>query len=178
MWRVADAGAAKRSGAVPGWTSTASSRASSRTEERVVEVTGKPARLIGAEQIGAADGSDEQRIAGEDASGSIGFAHEQRDVLGRVPGRVQYVDCDVPDAQRSRRASLRETGSGGAAPGPATTRAPSGRELACAGDEVGVNVRLDRKRERQPVSRRYRGVRVDVAPGVDDRWPCVCARRR
>ena len=148
----------------PGWTSTASSRAISRSKQRVVQVTGQPARLIGAKQIGATHGSDEQRVAGKDACRSIGFAHEQRNALGRVARRMQHVDCDVPDAQRLavgrfvKREPERSARTGD------DLRA-KGRKLAGPGDEIGVDVRFDRVSERQPVSRRYRGVRVDVAPG-------------
>ena len=110
----------------PGWTSTASSRTINRIEQRVVQVIGQPARLVSAEQIRATNGADEERVAGKDASGSIGFAHEQRDVLGRVAGRMQYVDCDVPDAQRPRRGRFVK-GNRSAAPGPATTCAPTPR---------------------------------------------------
>ena len=168
MWRMADAGAAKRAGAMPRVDFDGIVEGHQSIEQRVVQVTGQPARLIGAKQIGATDGSDEQRVAGEDASGSIGFAHEQRNVLGRVARRMQHVDCDVPDAQRLavRRFVKREPERSARTGDDLRAK---GRKLAGAGDEIGVDVRFDRVGERQPMSRRYRGVRVDVAPGVDDR---------
>ena len=71
------------------------------------------------------------------------LSHEDRDVLGRVAGRVQDLERDVAEAnhlavaglvERELQIGARSGDDAGAACG----------ELARAGDEVGVDVRLDR----------------------------------
>ena len=83
--------------------------------------------------------------------GLAGLAHEQRNVLGRVAGRVQHLDRDVADVQRlAVRRFVKWKLQAGARTGD-DARAER-RQLAGARDEVGVDVRFDRVGDRQPVS--------------------------
>ena len=81
---------------------------------------------------------------------------------------MQDVDRDVPDAQGLAVGRFVEREAERCA-GTGDDLRAKGRELAGTGDKIGVGVGFDRVGKRQPVSRRCRGVRVDVAPGVDDR---------
>ena len=59
-----------------------------RAEQGVVELFGQATCLVSAEEIGSADGTHKQRVAGEHARGLVTVAHEQRNVLGCVTRRV------------------------------------------------------------------------------------------
>ncbi len=145
-------------------------------EQRAVQVVGKRASLIGTEQVGSSNGADEQQIAGQRAHRLACLADDDRDVLGSVARCVQELEIDVADAQvllmsrfvmRERQACTRTSDR---------TSADRG-ELACARDEVGVNVRLDRVGDREPMLARRRDVDVDVPAGVDhDRFLGAAAR--
>ena len=135
-------------------------------EQRVVEVSGQPARLICAEQIRATNGSDEQCIAGEDASWRLGSRTSSEMCSGVWPG-VWSTSIAMSPARSVSPWAASWKGKRRAAPGPATTRAPRPRargHRTRSRRECAFRSRSDR----QAMSRCYRGVRVDVAPRVDD----------
>ena len=65
-------------------------------------------------------------------------------MLRRVPGRVQERERQVADRKRLAVADLMVVVTARPAPGPVMTARADRGELARAGDEVGVHVRLDR----------------------------------
>ena len=64
------------------------------------------------------------------------------------------------------------------APGPDNGDGAPRRQLARPGDEVGVDVGLDRVGELQAALRGERRVLVDVPPGIDDDRLARCDRTR
>ena len=130
-----------------------------------------PAIVRGAlEQIGPADVADEHEVAGRRRDrlvrrGAVG--HEKRQMLRRVPRRVHHVDADVADRDCDRRpsAASRPARGEGVLPGRVALvrdvhrRARARRQLAGAGHEVRVDVRLGDVRDPRPfglaAARRY-----------------------
>ena len=84
-----------------------------------------------------------------------------------MPRRVEHFERDVSGMERLTMGRFLEWKAKGR-PGTGDHAGSGGRELARPRHEVGVNVRLDRKRDRQAMSRCNRGIRVYIPPRVDD----------
>jgi hypothetical protein len=99
---------------------------------------------------------------------------ENRHVLGGVPWRVQQPARDVADRQRFavRRLAKRKLQIGARSGQHGGAEAG---ELARAGHEIGMDVRLDRIGDRQAVPIGEARIRIDVASRIDD---CRFARTR
>ena len=120
-------------------------------EQRVVQLAGEPPRQLRAEQIRTSDGADEQRVTGEHARRLAGLLDEDRDVLGRMAGRVQEAAREIADRDDLAVARFVVLAREIRSRGPRCLRAER-RELAGAGHEIGVDVRLDRVRDPQLVA--------------------------
>ena len=138
------------------------------SHQRVVELAGEAAGQIVTQQIGTADGADEEGVAGEDARGSPRLGDVDRDVFRCMSRRVDERQRDVPEHQPFAvvRFVVRV-----AEPRFGTVDDPRAQpaQLACSRDEVGVDVGFDRVDDRQAVTTGRLDVDVDVASGVDDR---------
>jgi hypothetical protein len=167
---LADAGPAQRSRAVAGMHLDPIVERH-HASQRVEQIVGELPRLRLAEQIGAADAADEQQIAGEQPRRVAAVFREHCDVLRRVTGRVQERQRQVADRERLaiRHFVMRKL-EAGARSGDDPDAALG--ELARAGDEVGVDVRLDRRDDGRTGLLRGGRVDRDVAPRIDhDRLP-------
>ena len=169
--------AARRSGTVcgeaRGWrpASAAASRAETGTASRAERVRRDTRR---AQEIGAAHVADEHGVAGEHAVGHgvvRSLAHDDADRLGRVPGRRQHLERDVPEPQLLAVAKGldREVDVGALA--VRDRGAGLGCELQMPAQEVGVDVRLDHPLDAQAVGVGVVEVDLDVAPRIDDHGP-------
>ena len=116
--RGADAGAAKRSRAVARMHLDRVVQREQFLEQRIVQLAGKLPRLRFAEQIGTADGADEERVAGEHARRLAALARDDGDVLRRVPGRVTALEVGDRRTSTARRRGLRGTRNPARRPGP------------------------------------------------------------
>ena len=129
------------------------------------------------EQVGTADVADEHEVAGDGGNRQVGggaVGDQERQVLGRVAGRVQHVDADVANLQVIavvQEAAFRREGVlpvGIAFVGEIQRAAGLVRELARARHVVGVDVGFGDVRDPQAFVRGGLDVLVDVAVGVDD----------
>ena len=120
--------------------------------ERVVQLVGQEACRILSQQIRPANGRDEERVAGQHPRRRVRRLDENRNVLGRVPRRVKDCEAHVADGDRfAMRCFVVRKREPGARP---CNRADARRrELAGAGNEVSVNVCLDRVDDRQAADR-------------------------
>jgi hypothetical protein len=131
------------------------------------QVVGGPAR--GAEEVGAADVADEQRVAGEHAVRLLlACVDHDADRLRRVARRVPDLQLDV--AEREAFAVVEPVDGeldlrGGAERDP---RPGGGGQLEVAGEEVGVDVGLDHPLDHHALGGRVGEVLGDVALRVDD----------
>ena len=110
--------------------------------QRLPEILGRR----GTAEVGASDGADEERVAGEDEprlGGTRVVGHEQADRVGGVAGRVAGLQLDVAEADHvavgERR--VREGHPGRAV--HVDGGLGGGGEVAVARDVIGVRVRLD-----------------------------------
>ena len=134
-----------------------------------------PAELIGGdadggEKVGAADVPDEEGVAREHAARRVVVSvlvDEDADRLRGVTGGLHDLERHAAEADAlavAQRADL-ELGLGGAVADPGARLAG---ELEVAGEEVGVEVRVDDPDDRQTARRRVVEVLRDVTARVDD----------
>ena len=140
--------------------------------QRVVQLA---RQLIGArlraEQVRPADVPDEERVSRQNRLRRfrlLPVGHDDRDGLGRVARRLEELQRHLPHADLVAvlDGNVRELRAGLLAEVDLRAR-PLG-ELAVAGDEVGVQVRLDHVPDAQALRLRRLDVDVDVTPGIDD----------
>ena len=99
-----------------------------------------------APQVGAADVTDEQRVAAQHrvgVDGLLGVRHEDRDRLGRVPGRLQHGQAHRPELHRIAVGHRRERVLGPRPSAEMDRRALALAKLEVSGHEVGVEVRQE-----------------------------------
>ena len=126
------------------------------------------------EQVRAADVADEDEVAGQEEAGRLGgraVGHQERQVLGGVARGVDRLDAQVADRDDvvvvERLVVEAVATSRAAFGGQVEARAGARGELARAGLEVGVDVRLGDVGDAQPVARGERDEALDVAARVD-----------
>ena len=129
------------------------------------------------QQVRPSHVTDEDEVAGGGGDGLVGrqpIGDEEGDVFRRVAGRGDHVHGDPPHLDAVAVAD--HAGLGGelilpvliAFVGEVQRRPGAGRELARAGEEVRVDVRLGHVPDREPLSRGLVQVALDVAVRVDD----------
>ncbi len=129
----------------------------------------RPGQLLGtfgADEVGARHRPGEQRPAAEQGARAVAVAEQVREVFGRVAGGGQRFEREASEIHGLPRNQpvMRM------AEPRAARREHSGtpcRQLSAAGDEVGVEMRLGRRRERQAPPLRLGEIRADVAHRVD-----------
>ena len=140
--------------------------------ERVEHRLGVRAGVLGAEEVGPADGADQERAAGEHQHRRVGTAQVRNrvgDVLGRVPRRVEHLEAQPADGDRlavaHRPVLVAELGA------RADDVLGAGRrgELPPARHVVVVEMGLDHVADPQAALAGRVDVDVDVAARVDDR---------
>src|SRR6266508_5112403 len=96
---------------------------------------------VGAEQVGAGHGADQQRPAGEQRQRSGAVGQQEGQVLGGVAGGGQRPQ---PQAAQVELVAVAQAAMGEPEPGRGRREdgGAVGGQLAAAGDEVGVQVRL------------------------------------
>ena len=99
---LADAARAERAGAMRGQDARLVRLAEERLVQRTVHVEGVRSGVLGAQQVGPADGADEHRSAREDrhrviARAGAGIADGVADMLRGVTGRLQHGQTEAPD---------------------------------------------------------------------------------
>ena len=140
--------------------------------ERPVEGAREGLRLFGGDEVRPGDGAREQRAAREQGGRSVAVEQEISQVLRRVAGRGDGSEPQPPEldvhAVVERGVSVRE-----AAGSRGKDRGPRCRELAAAGDEVGMKVRLEGMADRQATMLRKRSKGPDVPRWIDHECPSV-----
>ena len=129
-------GAARRSRAVPRVHLDVVVEREQHAVQRVVERSGERAHRLGAEEIGAADRADEERVSREHAARCARLVNQHGDMLGRVAGGVLKRQLDIPErellamarfvvraAQASRRPGIVRTPSSASSLAPDTKSA-------------------------------------------------------
>ena len=128
--------------------------------------------LVESDQVGASQRADQQRAAGEKGDRSTAIGEQPGEVLGGVTRR-----CDRPEVQPAdvELVAVAETAVRPLHPG--RLRGEHGRteggQLAAAGEEVGVQMRLDRVGDRHPRSFGGGQIRRGVSRRVDDQRAAV-----
>ena len=145
--------------------------------DAVVELAGQRALDVVADQVGAAERTDEEEVARQQHLRHLGRARqvvdEKGQVLGRVAGRVQRLDAGL--AQRERVAfvhrRVRERGLVELAlvvRGDVDVGAGGLGQRLGAGGEIGVDVRLEDADDPKVSGMGEVEVDVDVATRIDD----------
>ena len=120
---------------------------------------------IAALKVGAADGADEQRIAGEDAR-----AEDEAERLGRVARRLEHLEHDAADGEAIALAEPHGVARHRAVAMHDRLRSGALGERGATGHVIGVHVRLDGVYELQPMRGDARQVALDLlGDGIDQR---------
>ena len=175
---LADAGAAERSGAVARMHLDPIVERHDPLRASRTAACASCARLRLAEQIGPPDAADEEQVAGEQPRRLAGRFGQDRDVLRRVSRRVQERQRHVADRQRLAVARLRGASYSRSGAGPGVDARAGCGQLARAGHEVGVHVRLDRGDDGRAELPRRRDVDRRRRAADRSRPPASCDRSR
>jgi hypothetical protein len=136
-------------------------------EERFVQLIGEAPGEIVAKEVRAADRAYEERVAGKNARRCLGRAHDEAHVLGSVTRCVHDLDMKVAQVESlaigclvMRVMQMRAR--------PGDDRGAQCGELARTGNEVRMDVRLERELDSEPVLAGSGDVDIDVATRIDE----------
>ena len=117
------------------------------------QVVGRPSERHA--QVGPADVTDEQRVAGEHRMRLVGrcdrVEDDERNRLGGVPGRFEGTQRTPPIDACRRRASRDERYTRPSRPRPDKSPRRRDPQFEMAGDEIGVKMREEDVLDPQPV---------------------------
>src|SRR5690554_502789 len=141
-------------------------------EQRVIKFAGQPSFTAIAQQVGAPDIHVEQGVTGDQCKWLVALLvveQQQRNMLRRVPWRVHDLQAYLAKLQGVALGNLTKIEL-------VSVGAPSNKlgagatcERLGAGDEIGVNMRLDHMGYLQAVFSGHLYINIDITTRVDDR---------